>query len=182
MTDIPEPFRLTRPTVHITPTPFPLSKPEVEADGTEAATSNVSLSYVPSLGKPEVITNGTLGNAWKAPGSRVVKDKQRSRVCKLEIMRAYTDLLADMGQEAGQDTTYVELKRRNERYRAAKDAVRGKARTGLSEAWRKLLPHEFPVTAAEESEEGEKGAPPFTGWITCGERYESFTRYGTLVE
>jgi hypothetical protein len=92
------------------------------------------------------------------------------------------------------DATYYDLKHGATAYQRTKAVIRGTPCGGLSDAWARLLPHEFPVTAAAPSGEGGQvdkpgngcahaevaEAAPFAGWITCGRRYESFTCDGVL--
>jgi hypothetical protein len=79
--------------------------------------------------------------------------------------------MAALGGEVPDIATYGDVKRANASYTAAKRVLRGDTGGELSEAWRALLPHAFPVTTGEA---------PFAGWIASGERYESFTRDGRL--
>ncbi|TXT15811.1 hypothetical protein VHUM_00314 [Vanrija humicola] len=181
---------LTRPKIHLTPRQFALSREAALANGaSDPSTSTVSLSHIPGLGKPEVIINGCAqGSGWKAPGTTLLKDKQRSRVCKMEVLRAFVGLRwvrwweqgdltgsADADDDADAElagTTYFDLKHRSTAYQAAKAALRGVPAERLNADWAKRLPHEFEVTAAPEA--------PFAGWIPTGARYESFTSRGEL--
>lgn len=170
---LPSPYSLHRPQVVLTTKTFSLSKPAVLAatQANEASTSNVSLSYIPDLGKPEVIVNGcTNASSWKAPGTVLVKDKMRSRLCKLETLRAFMDLQEGLGEGTSEDT-YFALKHRAEGYQSAKTALRGEP-GGVAPEWVRSLPYQFSATAGG----------PFSGWIVAGERFESFTRDGRLGE
>ncbi|WOO81519.1 tRNA-specific adenosine deaminase TAD1 [Vanrija pseudolonga] len=173
---LPPPYRLTQPRLHLTPRRFALSREAALASGaSDPSTSTVSLSHVPVLGKPEVIINGCAqGSGWKAPGKVLLKDKQRSRVCKMEVLRAFVGLSAEAELA---DETYFSLKHANTAYQEAKAALRGVPAERLNADWAKRLPHEFEVTSAASG----ATAPPFTGWIPTGPRYESFTSRGVLA-
>ncbi|KAL1410838.1 hypothetical protein Q8F55_001781 [Vanrija albida] len=175
---VPPPYRVTRPRIHLTPHRFELSREAALARGAvDPSTSTVSLSHVPCLGKPEVIINGCAqGSGWKAPGTTLLKDKQRSRVCKIEVLRAVVGLQQASGSDDTlADTTYHALKHANAPYQAAKAALRGVPAERLTAEWAKRLPHEFDTTAG-----GGAARPPFTGWIATGARYESFTARGVV--
>lgn len=170
--DIPAPFTLHKPEVTLTSSEFSFSKPAVLAAtrANEASTSNVSLSYIPFFGKPEVLINGCVNaSSWKAPGTVPVKDKMRSRLCKLETLRAYLELRQMLGRQH-EDATYHALKQQAEGYQAAKKAIRGTP-GGLVPEWVKGLPYEFSTTV---------GGGPFAGWIVSGRKFESFFADGTL--
>ncbi|CAK9787422.1 hypothetical protein CC85DRAFT_267281 [Cutaneotrichosporon oleaginosum] len=163
---LPPPYALHRPRVHLTDVRFPFDKPSGDS-----ATANTSLSFVAGC-KPEVLVNGCVQTSgWKAPGRTLLKDKLRSRVCRIEIMRAYLALanaLPDAsGNGGGSESTYDALKAHNTAYAAAKRVIRGEPRDPVGPEWN--LPHDFQATT---------GDAPFTGWIVAGKRYASFTAEG----
>lgn len=101
MPGLPPPFSLHKPDITLTTVAFSKSKPAVLAasGATEATTSNVSLSFVPDLGKPEVLVNGCVNaSTWKPPGTTPIKDKARSRLSKLETLRSYAELRGALGE------------------------------------------------------------------------------------
>lgn len=178
---IPPPFRLARPKVHLTATDFLFSKPSVIATHPgrdDPSTSTVSLSSVPSLGKPEVIINGCAqGNGWRAPGHTLLKDKQRSRLSKIEVMRAVVRLSGEVDGALCDKASYYDLKHEATTYQAAKRVVRGEAMEKVSATWAAMLPEgEFYATAA-----GEVGAP-FAGWMVSPRKFEMFTAMGEVVQ
>ncbi|RSH86431.1 uncharacterized protein EHS24_004686 [Apiotrichum porosum] len=168
--------------VKLTTTAFPFSKTTVLASHHESgapSTSTVSLSFVPGLGKAEVIINGCAqGSGWKAPGHTLLKDKMRSRLSKIEMMRAFLGLKQVIAQQVDDSATYFELKHQAEAYQLAKEAIRGIPSEPVSLAWAAMLPHkEFNTTTGRGESE-----PPFAGWIVGGQRYESFTCAGFLKD
>jgi tRNA-specific adenosine deaminase 1 len=150
--------------VHLTPTPFPFDKP-----AGDSATANTSLAFVAGC-KPEVLVNGCVQTSrWRAPGHTLLKDKLRSRMCRIEVMRAYLALEAAIGDDKAEEETYAALKARNTAYAAAKRVIRGEPRDPVGPEWN--LPHEFLATG---------GDAPFAGWIVGGDRYASFIAKGEL--
>ncbi|BEJ07832.1 hypothetical protein CcaverHIS641_0411010 [Cutaneotrichosporon cavernicola] len=144
---LPISYSLHRPQVHLTNLAFPFDKPEGDC-----ATANTSLSFVEGH-KPEVLVNG-------------------SRVCRIEIMRAYLALQAlNPSGSVEEGATYASLKVRNVPYATAKRVLRGELGVPVGMEWN--LPHEFQATA---------GDAPFTGWIVAGDRYMSFTAAGERRE
>lgn len=164
-----------RPQVHLTAIDFEYSKASVEKDGSSIATSPISMSAVPALGKNEVLVDGCVqSSAWKAPGTTLVKDKMRSRLCKLELLRAYIALATKIrADEKLVATPYYDLK--DPGYRVRKAAIRGRVVPGVSAEWERLLKNADAFGTTE-------GDAPFRGWIVSGRSFESFTSEGTLAQ
>lgn len=174
---LPGPYALHRPQVHLTPARFRFDKPPGDS-----ATANTSLAFVAGC-RPEVLVNGCVQtSAWRAPGTVLLKDKLRSRVCRIEVMRAYLALEAAVAAAAGggrvdaegvmpERATYAALKARNTAYAAGQRVIRGEPGAPVGPEWN--LPHGFRATA---------GAAPFAGWIVAGKQYASFTAAGELRE
>ncbi|GMK56837.1 hypothetical protein CspeluHIS016_0306770 [Cutaneotrichosporon spelunceum] len=154
---LPSPYALHRPQIHLTDVAFPFDKPQGDS-----VTANTSLSFVAGY-KPEVLVNGCVQTSgWRAPGHALLKDKLRSRVSRIETMRAFLALEALIPQPSSGDegvVTYASLKARNGRYAAAKRILRGELGKPVGAEWN--LPHEFRATA---------GDAPLAGWIVAGER------------
>lgn len=92
---LPNGFRLQKPEVIFTSLDFAYSKPVISTLAeTEPSTSTVCISHVPlCCSMPEVIVNGgKQGGVWRAPGLTPLGWKARSKLCKLELMTAYTHL------------------------------------------------------------------------------------------
>lgn len=178
-------------------------------DGPKPSTSPTSISFIRTATannsvSVDVIFNGSkLGTNWKAPGEVVLAPRGRSRVCKLEIFKAYAELRASlsaqhssvryetmrntvlMTQSVPPGQTYHELKHPSgSAYQRAKAVLRGPV----------LAEQDLPAfsccgrfaitgrtgTETTHAEPSEDLAPPFSGWIISGYRWESFTPDGHL--
>jgi len=92
---LPAPCHLHRPQIHLTSIDFPFSKPAILLTSPSEPTPSVlCVSHIPLLSEiPEILFNGCRqGGIWKPPGDVLVPTKGRSRLCKLEILRACLQL------------------------------------------------------------------------------------------
>ncbi|CAD6563819.1 MAG: hypothetical protein TREMPRED_001391 [Tremellales sp. Tagirdzhanova-0007] len=166
---LPSPYQLRRPEIHLTSVIFPYSKSALPCPPSiESAPSVLSVSYIPSLSSaPEVLFNGCRqGGAWKLPGDVPVPSKSRSRLCKLEILRAYWDfrmILHEIDKTRwplpASDSTHYALKHSPDSvYQETKAILRG--RPG---AWTEST-LDFPTCGAFAMTAGGDETP-FRGWL-----------------
>ncbi|WVN89984.1 uncharacterized protein L203_105214 [Cryptococcus depauperatus CBS 7841] len=174
--DLPDEYAVLPPAIFTTSVMFPHSKPQIISlyPGSDPQPSPLSLSYLPWLSVPakkgglktserEIISGGTvLGFLWKPPGMTVIKPKGRSRICKLEILKAYQRLLEYLDRTAGSHT-YFSLKHPpDSAYQLAKALLRGRPQkirgVGL---WETL----GEIWSTAQADISNVHVPPFKGWL-----------------
>lgn len=193
------------PTIQLTDIAFQHSKISVAlTTSLEPLPSSLAISLIPILHKTQsqdVLYNGTRqACAWKPPGLELMKPKARAKVCKIDMMRAYMELLEVVYDVKGtigyvetrtlegqtslmrrlppKKTTYYDLKHRpNSPYQRAKALVRGSPASADS-----LNNHFGPIGPFDVTRPPAPGTttstvlPPFSGWIVSGRKWESFDR------
>lgn len=155
--------------------------------------------------KPEVLVNGCVQtSAWRAPGRVLIKDKQRSRACRVEVMRAYAALetsLASAGTTGGdgeagtgegdrlrgEGAGTAQGDRQEESSRHSETYAEAKKRNARYAAAKRVLRGEVGEPVAAEWKlphtfYATVGDAPFSGWIVAGDKYASFTAAGELRE
>ncbi|KAK4683647.1 tRNA-specific adenosine deaminase 1, partial [Tremellales sp. Uapishka_1] len=174
------PYRLNRPEIHLTTIEFPDSKPAIARTSAHEPVPSVNaLLHITSSYPPtsEVIFNGCKqGGVWKSPGTKLIVDRARSKVCKYELMKEYLVLrdLLDM-PSLSLTTTYHDLKHPTlSAYQDAKAILRGSVIGSI---------RSDDVFGDFQNTSGNEGVdPPFKGWIVSGKRYESFTIHGKVEQ
>ncbi|WVR09604.1 hypothetical protein IAU60_006676 [Kwoniella sp. DSM 27419] len=199
--DLTPPYTLHRPTIHLTRLPFPHAKPQVNSRSRSSSTASpdpdpapspLSLSHLPWLaskpGKPlkaEILTDGTLLGFPRKAGV-LMRDKGRSRVCKLEIMNAFLRLLELHGGpvDPQRSTSYHALKHSSHsEYQTAKAFLRGQIGpcpsppAGLHQ-FEGILHTAVPPPLSHTM--SPPISPPFAGWLVSGHKFESFNRTGQV--
>lgn len=149
-------------------------------------------------------------SAWKPPGHVLVKDKVRSRACRIEVMRAYVALQRELGGREGGASAPAQGPARamDAGGRGVGEPSRaGQPRDGAppepvvaADTYATLKARNTAYIAAKRVLRGQVGEPvsdewklphtfyatvgdaPFSGWIVAGDRYASFTAAGELRE
>ena len=157
------------------------------------------LLHLPFLSSSEVLFNGCKAATWKAPGFEALPERNRSAVCKLEMLRAFVDLEGLPLQEFGErhvdqahggpsrpvsaDSTepYYDIKHKATAYQLAKAILRGNPsnESDADAAFGASGP--FQVTVESNWRLGTP-APPFRGWIVSGREFESFNKEGRVLQ
>ena len=109
---LPSWYRLHRPQIHFTSLDFPYSKPVIsQTSSLEPVPSVLCVSHTPTLScAPDILHNGCRqGGVWKSPGNVSLPEKFRSKVCKLEVMRAYVALRTALHASDPERWQYVVL-------------------------------------------------------------------------
>ncbi|RXK40568.1 hypothetical protein M231_02220 [Tremella mesenterica] len=149
------PYVLHRPKIHLTTIKFSSGKPFVNVPTNQTVPSSNSISYILDLGH-EVLVNGSRqGAIWRSPGNIPLPEKVRSRICKLEMYRAYQKLVSILSSLSTKDT-YHAVKQSRKDYQDAKKILRG-----IPE---RLVEKDGPFKRCEGILV-TAGGTPFSGWL-----------------
>ncbi|WWC72207.1 uncharacterized protein I206_106168 [Kwoniella pini CBS 10737] len=197
---IPDPYVLHRPAVHFSSNSFEHSKSTLAktptVDSLETSPSPLSISHLPFMPasttrkgvKPEIIADGgALGHPWKK--GKLIKEKGRSRICKLALLGEYERVIANLDPDQNYDLvksqkTFYDYKHNHaSKYQLVKSILRGIPKQGNTlkglESFDEILSTGI-ADIPGSSLEYPAPIPPFKGWLVAGKPFESFTASGII--